>query len=97
MAEWGKLAIGLCAALGALAWTYSAADRKLRPASYRHIVLVFFGFLLAAIAGMSVVAIAGTPDWTVILANTLTLGLVSLLAVRGAIQVREERGDASRR
>jgi len=94
MAEWGKLVIGLCAALGALAWAYAAADRKLRPASYRHMILLFFGFLVAVIAGMSVVAIAGTPDWTVILTTTLTLGLVGALAVRGAIQVRQERGDA---
>lgn len=96
MVEWGKLVIGLCAALGALAWTYAAADRRLRPASYRHMILLFFGFVVAAIAGMAVVAIAGTPDWSVIVALTLTIGLVSGLAVRGAIQVRGERGGATR-
>nr|MBA2725498.1 hypothetical protein [Actinomycetota bacterium] len=84
---------GLSAALVTLRWAYSVADHKLRPASYRHVVLIFAGFLVAVIVGISVVAIAGTPDWTVVVAMTLTLSLISFLAVQGAIQVRGERDN----
>ena len=97
MGEWAVLVVGVCVAVALLARGYAFADRKLRRADYRHVVLVVVGFYAAAIVSASVTAMAGTPHWTVIIPLVLTLGLVSLLAARGALQVRAEPSESGKK
>lgn len=91
MTDWLKLVVGLAMGVAVLRSGYRFGDRRLRPRSYRYSVLLFVGFNLAVFISVSVASVAQTPDWTVVAALVLTVGLVCVWTVQGALAVQRER------
>jgi hypothetical protein len=89
--DWLKLLAGLAIGVALLRWGYRFGDRVLSPRNYRYAVLIFVGFNFAVFISVSVVSVAQTPDWTVVGALVLTLGLVCVWSVQGALAIQRER------
>ncbi len=89
--DWLKLMVGLAGGVVLLRWGYRLGDRMLSARSYRYVALIFLGFNFAVLISVSVVSVAQTPDWTVVGALVLTLGLVCFWSVQGALAIQRER------